>query len=461
MENEEIKKEELDQLIKALGEAISDSKRMGKIIENKQKLAYRETSVLRVEERKKEFENLETERVEFDEMTAAGLARASKKIEKYQENRQKEYQEKLLDIANRKKVLEDKYTRLKERGTSPEKVKMIEDAYENNLNKIDIEMKDFQDNYSKEAKELDNWKKQITDWVKEINCENKFYEELDKIELEFSKEEEEELREEGSNGGKELEKNSKAGKELEEGSKAGKEIKETSKERKESEKNPKQEIVISYKGVSINGKLQKHDNDSLRYDYADDSLGEKGRDAKAERCQKLGEKLEEFIGEKGSYRMMNYADRTILAAISKSEDAKNMLQEYYKNIKGEESDLKITYDLRGLSLFNRMKSIFSENPLEKQQIKELKEEAYHAKGYAEIKAGIITKMQFKIRETIERAKQKRLTKGQEEESQSESKTQESHSWELSKEEKAKANNRSQPVGETKEQPKIEEKEETR
>lgn len=86
-------------------------------------------------------------------------------------------------------------------------------------------------------------------------------------------------------------------------------------------------------------------------------------------------------------------DLNIVKAIDKyadisGDDKKEIMDEYEKLVKGEKSNIKLTYDCKHTQYMS------------KQAINELKEMAYNARKYASVKASILTKLSWRFRDVF-------------------------------------------------------------
>ena len=203
-------------------------------------------------------------------------------------------------------------------------------------------------------------------------------------------------------------------------------------------------IIVDMDGVSINDKIHPYGNgDSYSFRNIND-FEDKFEDKLEELRDNL---LEKGFDEDEIETMLEQGDPTIVSKILNYEqDYAAQLIQYCKVIRGEkDANMKITYDLKDVSFFKRL--FLGKDRLNGDQIKELKDQAYNARGYANIEAGPITKLQFKIREMIEKSSQKRLAAKAEKEAEEvatnevEEEVQESKSWELTEEQLATANER--------------------
>lgn len=147
------------------------------------------------------------------------------------------------------------------------------------------------------------------------------------------------------------------------------------------------EIERDFEGVTTPNKTGEIEG------YYNDEIDENNINEQLEKHQIEGLNLEtvKYIMENG--------DPAITAMLI---NEKEKLVEYYKlmtnNDYKDNSRLKIKYNLKE-KLFSR---------IDRQTRKEIKEYAYKAREYAQIEAGPITKMQFKIKEMVEKSKQKRI-----------------------------------------------------
>lgn len=176
----------------------------------------------------------------------------------------------------------------------------------------------------------------------------------------------------------------------------------------DKDNNEKFSITLTVKGYQIAGddKAKVYDEDAYRYnsEYEDE-------DIKKERIDKIDKSLEGKLEEEDIEFLKEYGDLTIVKIMSQQDKASEILKEYIETIKNpdKESNISIKYDLKKTSLFNSLASFFkSKKQLDLDQISEFKNTAKSARNYADVVAGPIIKLQFKISDMIKNAKQKRL-----------------------------------------------------
>lgn len=131
------------------------------------------------------------------------------------------------------------------------------------------------------------------------------------------------------------------------------------------------------------------------------------------------------------------------------------INDYYELIMNpsqkDKSSISITYDLRSKSMPSKLMTWIKGDVTTSQFVANIKEEARFAREFATVKTGPITKLEFMIKDRIERAKQKKLEKASNESTkqqgkgvnenkeiispENESVKKEKKSWDLSKEER--------------------------
>lgn len=132
--------------------------------------------------------------------------------------------------------------------------------------------------------------------------------------------------------------------------------------------------------------------------------------------------LQDNIEKQKFEHLKSIGDPLILTALVSSaknkNDFLNKLEKYYKRIgyfPCDKTAACLTYDLKKkLHIKEKMKSWLEEKDVELEYyLAAIKQEAYRARYTAEIKASRFTKLQFRIKEMLERSKQKRLDKAAE------------------------------------------------
>ena len=132
--------------------------------------------------------------------------------------------------------------------------------------------------------------------------------------------------------------------------------------------------------------------------------------------------LQDNIEKQKFEHLKSIGDPLILTALVSSaknkNDFLNKLDKYYKRIgyfPCDKTAACLTYDLKKkLHIKEKMKSWLEEKDVELEYyLAAIKQEAYRARYTAEIKASRFTKLQFRIKEMLERSKQKRLDKAAE------------------------------------------------
>ena len=123
------------------------------------------------------------------------------------------------------------------------------------------------------------------------------------------------------------------------------------------------------------------------------------------------------LGEEKVDQVIDHGDPNIIAAILISgemnekvaADSVNKYHEAIFNPKAKENKMAIKYNLKNMSFISRL---LGKCHFDEEEVKAIKDRAYEAKDYAEIEAGPLTRLGFKIRDMIDRASQKRLANKQ-------------------------------------------------
>ena len=147
------------------------------------------------------------------------------------------------------------------------------------------------------------------------------------------------------------------------------------------------------------------------------------------------------LGEEKVDQVIDHGDPNIIAAILISgemnekvaADSVNKYHEAIFNPKAKENKMAIKYNLKNMSFISRL---LGKCHLDEEEVKAIKDRAYEARNYAEIEAGPLTKLGFKIRDMIDRASQKRLADKQNKEQVDEKTPKQEVPGELTPEQKA-------------------------
>ena len=123
------------------------------------------------------------------------------------------------------------------------------------------------------------------------------------------------------------------------------------------------------------------------------------------------------LGEEKVDQVIDHGDPNIIAAILISgemnekvaADSVNKYHEAIFNPKAKENKMAIKYNLKNMSFISRL---LGKCHFDEEEVKAIRDRAYEAKDYAEIEAGPLTRLGFKIRDMIDRASQKRLANKQ-------------------------------------------------
>ena len=147
------------------------------------------------------------------------------------------------------------------------------------------------------------------------------------------------------------------------------------------------------------------------------------------------------LGEEKVDQVIDHGDPNIIAAILISGEmnekvAAGSVNKYHEaifNPKAKENKMAIKYNLKNMSFISRL---LGKCHFDEEEVKAIKDRAYEAKDYAEIEAGPLTRLGFKIRDMIDRASQKRLANKQNKEQVDEKTPKQEVPGELTPEQKA-------------------------
>ena len=156
------------------------------------------------------------------------------------------------------------------------------------------------------------------------------------------------------------------------------------------------------------------------------------------------------LGEEKVDQVIDHGDPNIIAAILISgetnaqvaADSVNKYHEAIFNPKAKENKMAIKYNLKNMSFISRL---LGKCHFDEEEVKAIKDRAYEAKDYAEIEAGPLTRLGFKIRDMIDRASQKRLANKQNKEQVDEKTPKQEVPGELTPEQKAQIQQRTAEI----------------
>ncbi len=156
------------------------------------------------------------------------------------------------------------------------------------------------------------------------------------------------------------------------------------------------------------------------------------------------------LGEEKVDQVIDHGDPNIIAAILISGEmnekvAANSVNKYHEaifNPKAKENKMAIKYNLKNMSFISRL---LGKCHFDEEEVKAIKDRAYEAKDYAEIEAGPLTRLGFKIRDMIDRASQKRLANKQNKEQVDEKTPKQEVPGELTPEQKAQVQQRTAEI----------------
>lgn len=406
--------DEIAELMTKIEEAMSMSKeRQDKIDEMKEEL-HSETAPVKVEEKKKELASKEQDKKDFDEMTIPSVIRVSTEIEKEKETSRVEYNKKMQELFDKKlkiqkrsdkDILEElnaKKAKIKETlghyenrfANDEEKLQKAKDAANKALEDVDKDIADAKAGKAKtlELEKVDNEIKNLTEQYNERKqLLNGYYTEIDNyaemLGIADKVREARILKPEPEQQGK------------------GRQIKKG----QQVPTNGKHKIVISAEGISLNGEMS-YWKDIKRNKGLYKALLENGdKHVDVEAFKKLEELNIEGMSEDLRYALINacsYNDNGVLRL--NTELIEGIFKNYNELLKnGSTKGLELEYNLKGTSSL----SLLFNKELDKETIKQLKDEAYNARGYANIEHDMFTKIEFKVRDIKQRInnyKQKKL-----------------------------------------------------
>lgn len=195
-------------------------------------------------------------------------------------------------------------------------------------------------------------------------------------------------------------------------------------------------VEVFAKGVRINGEEVSAEN-----------INEL---CNGEQWHEIKEKLINELGEEKVDEVINHGDSNIIAAIlirgemdeKVVADSVNKYHEAIFNPKAKENKMAIKYNLKNMSFISRL---LGKCHFDEEEVKAIKDRAYEARDYAEIEAGPLTRLGFKIRDMIDRASQKRLANKQNKEQVDEKTPKQEVPGELTPEQKAQVQQRTAEI----------------
>lgn len=228
---ENMNMDDLKDLMGKIEEAMKASYQQQNNIDAKTDELYQETRIMMVEKGKEELETLKQNKKEYDEMTVNALKDTKKAILTIKKESEDKYQEMLLSTMQKRKDIENKLARMRAGETRPEKLTMIENSAAKALEKVNADMKEFQDNHFEKMALLDKYENNINRYAMELDAE----EELNNVKIEEEKKAEEKETEEKKVDEKETEEKKVEEKETEEKKVDEKETEEKKADEKEAE----------------------------------------------------------------------------------------------------------------------------------------------------------------------------------------------------------------------------------
>ena len=180
MEEKNNNMSELVKLMHKTGRAMEMTREKQSSIDTLKSDIMEEVRPMMVEKMKEDIKLSENGKKEFDEMTKNAMIEAKTNILQIRETSEKEYQDKLIQFAQKTKRIEEKLASMKNKELPIEKMEMAEKAAKNALDKEKDEMKKFQDNHFIKRAKLDEFDRNISDWAIELGVKD----EIDNVKLE-------------------------------------------------------------------------------------------------------------------------------------------------------------------------------------------------------------------------------------------------------------------------------------
>ena len=168
-------------------------------------------------------------------------------------------------------------------------------------------------------------------------------------------------------------------------------------------------IILTPNGyqLSEDGEMIKYDKDAYRYnaEYEEDDS------VKESRWENVDNSLNGKLSKEDITYLKENGDLSLAMIMCKQEKAKEILKEYIEKMKdpSRESKLSIKYDFTKDSILKKIASIFDKSgkTLDLDQRDEFRKMSKKSKGFAEIET-TFTKLKTKIKNMIEKSKQKRI-----------------------------------------------------
>ena len=163
--------DKLTKLVVDIDKAMEMTREKQLLINDMKEELMQETRPMMVEERKIAIKSKVKDKKEFDQMTTRALKRAKKDIETIREQSENEYQKKLLDTLEKRREIEKKLKSMEQKGLTEEKLTMARNAASKALNKVNEEMKTYQDEHFAKRAKLDEFESRINNYAIELGVD--------------------------------------------------------------------------------------------------------------------------------------------------------------------------------------------------------------------------------------------------------------------------------------------------
>ena len=196
MEENKLNYEGLSELMNKIDEAMRMSNQKLADINKKNEELLEETRTLIVEKGQEEIKQMELNKQEFDEMTVNSLVFAMQQLYEIRESSEKEYQEMLMQTAQRNRkideILKSKKIEFASNYISEEELSRVETNAEKAKQKLNAEMQEFEKEHFEKIAKLNEWEESIKNYAIDLNVENKIAEVAKSVEQ--SEEEQSEVK---------------------------------------------------------------------------------------------------------------------------------------------------------------------------------------------------------------------------------------------------------------------------
>ena len=171
MENNRKNMDAITSLMLNIDKSMEMTREKQQKIDSMQEELMQETRPMMVEQRKKEIAEKEQDKKEFDEMTENALKRAKTDIIGLREQSEKEYADKLLETLEKRKQIEQKLDMIEKKGVSDDKLEMARNSASKALEKVNDEMRIYQENHFALRAKLDEFENNIDNYALELGVE--------------------------------------------------------------------------------------------------------------------------------------------------------------------------------------------------------------------------------------------------------------------------------------------------